>query len=236
MFYRYFFRVGITVSIIIMIFLGIICYQNNLNPISFIFPDEITKDSYHIIPVSIESSDCLSAFDRVIVDGDNKVVRELYERVSNETQKLPDLFIDIFNNAGFKLIITDNIHKYTKQNISPGFYLGGVTQIHVNDRRVVLFPVQGDHTSLYHELGHVIVSAYHMEKKTLPGIWKYDKDGAIQLTGEYTGTSPHEVWAEVFEYLMLNMNDTEKMANAEQLIPVSYKVFERLLEYEEAAA
>ena len=233
MFFRYFFRIGTALISIMLIAIGIICYKDSINPILLVFPGEVATDSYHIIPEAIELSDGLSEFDRIVVDGESEAVQRLYEQVSEEAQKLPSVFSDIVNDAGFKIVITDNISKYTRQQIPDGFILGGVKQEHGNDKRIVIFPVQGDRTSLYHEIGHVIVSAYEdMENKSLTGIWKHDREGAIALTGEYAGTDADECWAEAFRFMLQNKNNPIAMEKAERLMPVSYLCFQEFLKYD----
>ena len=142
MFARYFIKIGSAIIAGMLILTGIICYNDSINPMELIFPGKPSTESFHIIPETINKSQGLESFDRIVVDGDSEAVRVLYERVAKEAQKLPDVFINIFNETGFKIVVTDNVYKYTKQYIPQGFYLGGVTQIHGSDRRVVLFPVK----------------------------------------------------------------------------------------------
>jgi len=232
-FARYFIRTGLAVIIIMVIAIGVLCYQDGLNPLDAIFPGKLSTESFHVLPNEIEKIDGLERFDRVVVDGNSETVQKLYQRVSDEAKKLPDVFIDIFNKSGFKLVISDNVYKYTRKHVPDGFYLGGVTQEHGSDKRVVLFPVQGDRTSLYHELGHVLISVYEMEKETLPVIWEHDYKGTVALTGKYAASGADECWAEAFRFMLQNMDNPTAMAKAEALMPVSYLCFQRFIEYGE---
>lgn len=110
-----------------------------------------------------------------------------------------------------------------------------MTQEKGNTLQVVLFPVKGGRTSLYHKLGHVLVLAYDMTD-TLKAIWEYDREGTIALTSDYAGESADECWAEAFRFMLQNMDNPTAMEKAKMLMPVSYLCFQRFIEYDKAEA
>lgn len=109
-------RLLIVLSIILTLIIGhIVGYMTRYNFTVADFREDSKNKIIREVPEGYPDSEALHRFERIIVDGDSDTVQELYQRVADEAQNLPDIFIDIFNTTGFKLIITDKLSRYTRQ-------------------------------------------------------------------------------------------------------------------------
>lgn len=173
-----------------------------------------------------------SGIQRVTLDGFGEDFNELCNRVSSETANLPSSIIKAFNEYGFELVVTDDISKYTKQKtqeIAPGYYISGMTHISKFRNQIIILPTTESYTSLYHEFGHATQYIYDMDYKTLFNAFKFDSDGAEELTGKYSNSTPSECWAEAFEYIILNQNNPDKMDDAAEKMPVSFQLYNKII-------
>jgi hypothetical protein len=175
----------------------------------------------------------------VVLDGSGEEFHSLCNEVAAETNILPKSIINDFNSSGFTLVVSDDISRWSShksQEIAPGQYISGFTHIGPLSKEIVILPYNGDdgqhYSSLYHEIGHATVYMCDIDTKELFNVFKFDSESIETLTGQYAGSGPQECWAEAFEYMVLNINDPEKMDEAQKLMPVAYHLFTQIINQE----
>lgn len=207
-------------------------YQTPPDALSALTRAECTDFLYKLSTTALTAAPApLARFQSILIeDGQDTYV--LRNQVAREAEAIPDHLIHRFNDAGFSLILSNSVSKYSTHQLPDNTILAGKTLIGNDNNRVIVFPFfWQNETAFYHEFGHAMAAAYSFsEKGVLQSIWASDAKNAFVLTSDQQSRqNPEECWACIFSYLMYHKDDTAKMAEAQSLTPSAYYYFEEIM-------
>ena len=131
--------------------------------------------------------------------------------------KIPQKFIDVFNQEGWKIQITPYMTTYYPEQY-------GATGLCDSANKIITLKSTLYPTNFYvtvHEMGHAIM---HITSQEYFEEYMYQEaDSVAKLVGtDYCKTNRYENFADAFRYIIVNRSSQEKMQECEQVIPYTY--------------
>lgn len=169
---------------------------------------------------NLENSDSKDAVPDIVsyfpIECDNVGIMHI-NNAYHTLMDVPEFYLDKFKEKGWTFHITS---KHIWQ--IPGFEQYS-TAIGITASKTKEIYVYAPSTNtIRHELGHFAEHAA-INKAYPEKIWEAEKEGVMELAGEYSKTSPTEAFACVFAYFCRYLNDEAAMNEFAQECPLTYE-------------